>query len=148
MRGFSVGHGEKKTRKLAQFIAAMLKHGTVEAAAAAGIAASTAHRWLKDPEVIRRLATARRDAMNRAMARLQEAAAGAVDCLCEVQREGESESARVSAARCILEQAMRAAELGDLEERLAKLEVIAQVRGWRSDEQPHLAPGKGVNGHA
>jgi len=82
------------------------------------------------------------------MVRLQEAPAGAVDCLCEVQREGESESARVSAARCILEQALRAAEVGDLEERLAKLEAIAQGRGWRvsSDEQPHAAP-KGVNGH-
>ena len=87
--------------------------------------------------------------MNAAMARLQEAAAGAVDCLCEVQREDESESARVSAARCILEQAQRAAEVGDLEERLAKLEAIAQGRGWRvnSDEQTHAAP-KGVNGHA
>jgi hypothetical protein len=85
--------------------------------------------------------------MHHAIGRLQEAAAGAVDCLCEVQKEGESESARVSAARCILEHALRAAELGDLEERLAKLETIAQSRSWRSDEQPHATP-KGVNGHA
>ena len=125
----------------------MMSHGPVEAAAAAGIAASTARRWLKDPVVIRRLAEARRDGLNRAMFRLQEAASGTVDCLCEVQREGESESARVSAARCILEQALRAAELGDLEDRLAKLESIAQGRSWRSDEQTHAAP-KGVNGHA
>jgi hypothetical protein len=60
-----VGHGEKKTRKLDQFIAAMMSHGPVEAAAAAGIAASTARRWMKDPVVIRRLAEPRRDAMNR-----------------------------------------------------------------------------------
>jgi hypothetical protein len=93
------------------------------------------------------LREARRDAMQRAIGRLQEAASGAVDCLCRVQEEGESESARVSAARCILEQALRAAELGDLEERLAKLETIAQGRSWRSDEQPHATP-KGVNGHA
>jgi hypothetical protein len=55
----------------------------------------------------------------------------------------------VSAARCILEQALRAAELGDIEERLAKLEAISQGRGWRgnSDEPSHAAP-KGVNGHA
>jgi hypothetical protein len=102
---------------------------------------------MRDPAVQARLREIRKDAMNAAMARLQEAAARAVDCLCEVQREGESESARVSAARCILEQALRAAELGDLEERLAKLETIAQRRSWRSDEQPH-ATQKGVNGHA
>jgi hypothetical protein len=151
MRGFSVGHGEKKTRRLDQFIAAMLKHRTVEAAATvAGIAASTAHRWLKDPEVIQRLAAARRDAMNRAMARLQEAASGAVDCLCQVQQEGESESARVSAARCILEQALRAVELGDIAERLSKLEAIAQNRTWRGagNEQSHASSPRGVNGHA
>jgi len=136
-------------RKLNGFIAAMLSHSSVEdAARAAGISRVTAWRWLKDPAVQARLREARKDAMNAAMVRLQDAAAGAVDCLCEVQREGESESARVSAARCILEQALRAAEVGDLEERLAKLEAIAQGRGWRvsSDEQPHAAP-KGVNGH-
>src|SRR6516225_3789994 len=99
----------------------MLSHRTVEAAAeAVGIAASSARRWLKDPLVIQRLAEARRDAMNRAIARLQEAATEAVDCLREVQRSGESESARVSAARCILEQSLRAVELGDIQQRLDK----------------------------
>jgi hypothetical protein len=123
MRGFSAGHGEKKTRKLDQFIAAMLNRRTVEAAAeAVGIAASSARRWLKDPVVIQRLAEARRDAMSRAIARLQKAAIEAVDCLCEVQRDGESESARVSAARTILEQALRAVELGDELERLDAIE--------------------------
>jgi hypothetical protein len=138
----------KRPRKLNDFIAAILSRSTVEdAAKVAGIGRATAWRWLKDPAVQARLREARKDAMNAAMVRLQEAAAGAVDCLCEVQQDGESESARVSAARCILEQALRAAELGDLEERLAKLETIAQTRSWRSDEQPHVMP-KGVNGHA
>ena len=143
-------HGGKKGNKLHLFVTALLSHAGVEdAGRAAGISASTAWRWMRDPAVPARLREARKDAMNAAMARLQEAAAGAVDCLCEVQKEGESESARVSAARCILEQALRAAELGDLEERLAKLETIAQGRGWRvsSDEQTPAMP-KGVNGHA
>jgi hypothetical protein len=145
---FSGGHGGKKGNKLHLFVTALLSHaGVEEAGRAAGISASTAWRWMRDPAVQARLREARKDAMNAAMARLQEAASGAVDCLCEVQKEGESESARVSAARCILEQALRAAELGDLEERLAKLETIAQGRSWRGDEQPHATP-KGVNGHA
>jgi hypothetical protein len=91
-----------------------------------GIAASSARRWLKDPLVIQRLAEARRDAMNRAIARLQEAAIEAVDCLCEVQRDGESESTRVSAARTILEQALRAVELGDVLERLGRSQANHQ----------------------
>jgi hypothetical protein len=145
---FSGGHGGKKANKLHLFVTALLSHaGVEEAGRAAGISASTAWRWMRDPAVQARLREVRKDAMNAAMARLQEAAAGAVDCLCEVQKEGESESARVSAARCILEQALRAAELGDLEDRLANLEAIAQGRGWRIDEPSHAAP-KGVNGHA
>jgi hypothetical protein len=144
----SGGHGGKKANKLHLFVTALLSRAGVEdAGRAAGVSSRTAWRWMHDPAVLARLREARKDAMTAAMVRLQEAAAGAVDCLCEVQKEGESESARVSAARCILEQALRAAELGDLEERLAKLEAIAQSRSWRSDEQPHAAP-KGVNGHA
>jgi hypothetical protein len=146
-----IGHGEKKSRKLDAFVANLLLHQTVEEAAhTTGISVPIGFRWMKDPAVVGKLRMARRDAMNRAIVRLQEAASGAVDCLCQVQKEGESESARVSAARCILEQALRATELGDLEDRLAKLESIAQGRGWRvtSDEQTHAAPGRGVNGHA
>src|SRR6516165_10652419 len=96
----SRGHGGKKGRKLDAFVMAMMSHPTVEATAAAvEISPATAYRWLQDEAVIRRLAEARRDAMSRAIARLQEAATEAVDCLCQVQRDGESESARVSAAR-------------------------------------------------
>jgi hypothetical protein len=143
--------GRKLPRKLDGFIAALLSRSSVEAAAeAADISRVTAWRWLKDPAIIQRLREARRDAMNRAIARLQEAASGAVDCLCEVQQEGESESARVSAARTILEQALRAVELGDIEERLAKLEAIAQNRTWRGagNQQSHASSPRGVNGHA
>src|SRR5262245_50062704 len=111
------GHGEKKSRKLDQFIAAMLVHPGVEAAAkSVGISYVTAWRWMKDPAVIAQFREARRDAMRQATARLQEVARESVDCLAEVQRSGESESARVSAARCILEQALKATELDDIQE--------------------------------
>jgi AcrR family transcriptional regulator len=151
MRGnerFSGGHGGKKAQKLDAFIAAMMSHKGVEAAAAAaGISPATAYRWLADPDVIRRLAEARRDAMSRAMARLQEAATGAVDCLCEVQSSGESESARVSAARTILEQALRAVELQDIQQRLDNLETIAKSR-WKGpgNDREAQAPTRTVGG--
>jgi hypothetical protein len=147
-----IGHGEKKSRKLDAFVANLLLHPSVEEAArATGISVPTGFRWMKDAVVLEKLRTARRDAMNRAIVRLQEAASGAVDCLCKVQREGESESARVSAARCILEQALRAAELGDIEERLAKLETIAKSHSWKGAGAEHSlrASGKqGVNSRA
>jgi hypothetical protein len=91
------------------------------------------------------------EAMNRAITSLQEAATRAVNCLCEVQRTKESESARVSATRTILEQAPQAVELGDIQERLSKLEQIAKSRNWREpDDQPNSAPAgaaRNVNGH-
>jgi hypothetical protein len=134
MRGnktFSRGHGAKKGQKLDAFVMAMMSHKTVESAAeAVGISAATAYRWLQDPLVAQHLAQARRDAMNRAIAKLQEAAVQSVDTLCEVQRDGVSESARVSAARCILEQALHAVELANIQERLNKLEAIAKSR-WK-----------------
>jgi hypothetical protein len=134
MRGnesFSGGHGGKKGRKLDAFIAAMMSHKTVEAAAeAVAISPATAYRWLQHADVVRRLAEARRDAMNRAIARLQEAATGAVDSLCQIQRDGESESARVSAARTILEQALRAVELSDVLERLDVLERAVKSQAF------------------
>jgi hypothetical protein len=64
-----------------------------KAAKSVGISYITAWRWMKDPIVLGRLRTARRDVMNRVILRLQEAATGAVDCLCDVQKEDESESA-------------------------------------------------------
>jgi hypothetical protein len=151
---FSADHGGKKApRKLDAFVAAMLAHRTVETAAeAVGISHATAYRWLQHPDVIQRLAEARRDAMKAAMSRLQQAASEAVDCLCEVQREGESESARVSAARTILEQALRSVELRDVQERIDKLEAIVKSRNWKGagiDQPNHAPPGtaREINGH-
>ena len=80
------GHGEKKTRKAEQFIAALLEHPSIEAAAkSVGIGTATAWRWMKDPDFIEQYRDARREAMRHTTARLQEAAREAVECLSEVQ---------------------------------------------------------------
>ena len=115
---------------------------------------ATSWRWMRDPTVLERLAEVRRRSMGHAMMRLQAAASAAVTCLCEVQASGESESARISAARCILEQALRAAEIGDIEERLERLEQIAKTHGaWREpnhdrENQTPTGKNRGVNGPA
>ena len=133
MRHFR-GPGGRKARQLDRFIAELLSRATVEAAAkAAGISSPTAYRWLGDPHVVQRLAEARKDAMGRAMARLQEAAPEAVDCLCAVMAGGDSESARVAAARTVIEQALRAVELGDIQG------ALRQARG--DSEITHVERG-------
>jgi hypothetical protein len=67
MRG-SGGHGEEKSRKLDQFVAAMLNCRTVEdAAKAAGISVASAYRWLRDEVVCERLRVARREVWAGAM---------------------------------------------------------------------------------
>jgi hypothetical protein len=82
------GHGEKRTRKQEQLIAALLSHPTIEAPAkSVGISDATAWRWMKTPEFQAAYRESRREAMRHTTARLQEAAAEAVDALREVQRE-------------------------------------------------------------
>jgi hypothetical protein len=154
MRGFSVGHGEKKSRKLDAFVAAMMTHGSTEAAAeAVGIAASTGYRWLRDEAVIERLRQARQQAWSRAMAQLQEAGPEAVEALRKILREAENEAPRVSAARTLLELGLKSVEIFHIQERLEKLEQIAKTHGvWRdpNDRENQTSAGKNrsVNGSA
>ncbi|HEY6346890.1 MAG TPA: hypothetical protein VIY49_35815 [Bryobacteraceae bacterium] len=123
------GHGEKRSRKQEQFIAALLSNPTVEAAAkAVGIGNVTAWKWRKDPPFDDQYREATRDAMHRAAALLQGAAREAVDTLREIQSEGKSEAARVSAARTILEMALKAADLEDVQRRLDTLEQVVKER--------------------
>jgi hypothetical protein len=150
---FSAGHGGKKARKLDEFIAAMLASPSVEeAAAAVGIGVASAYRWLRDPHVAQRLAEARRDGMQRALARLQANATRAVDNLDELQRSAESEAVRLGASRANLEFALRATEIIDVLERLATIEEKVNGPEWRkNDSPPNIAPagkGRGVNGRA
>lgn len=127
------GHGEKKSRKAEQFIAALLSYPTIEAAAkSVGIGNATAWRWMKDPKFTEEYREARREAMRHTTARLQEAAREAVECLRKVQRTGESESARVSAARTILEQALKAVDLEDVQQRLDTLEQAVRTKPERN----------------
>jgi hypothetical protein len=70
--------------------------------------------------------------MRHTTARLQGASLEAVGVLREIQRAGESESARVSAARTILEQALKAADLEDVQHRLDALEQAVKSQPERS----------------
>jgi hypothetical protein len=143
---------EKGRQKLDRFIAALLTARNLEeAAAAAGISRTTGWRWLRNPEVVEKFREARRDSMMRALTLLQTAAADSVRTLISVQQDdGEAGSVRVSAAKAILDTALKAAELSDIEERLEKLEQIAKGR-WKGDHdrppnQTQAGTTRGVNG--
>jgi DNA-binding MurR/RpiR family transcriptional regulator len=127
------GHGEKLSRKAQQAIAALLTASTLaEAARTAGISEPTLWRWLQRAEFQAAYREARRAAVGQAVAHLQRASGEAVETLRAVMRDLDTPaSARVSAARTVLDLALRAVELEDLAARVDALEQALQ-RGWAS----------------
>jgi hypothetical protein len=110
------GPGEKLTRKQEVAIAALLTAPTIaEAAHAASISEPTLWRWLQREDFQTAYRQARREAVSQALAYLQRVAGEAVDTLRAVMQDAQKPaSARVSAARAVLELAIRGVELEDL----------------------------------
>ncbi len=125
------GHGEKITRKQEAAIAALLSEPTIEKAAkACGIGEATLRRWLQDTGFQERYRTAKKQTLEAVMGRLQQIAGEAVETLREVAVNEEAPaSSRVTAAKAIVETALKAAEIEELEERLTKLEILVAERG-------------------
>ena len=123
-------HGEKLSRKQEQTIAALLTCDSLTAAAAGcGIAEATLHRWLKDDGFQAAYREARRAVVQQAIVQVQGATGEAVKTLRAVMQDADAPaSARVSAAKAILETAIRAVELEDLEARIAALEAAQEPR--------------------
>jgi hypothetical protein len=118
------GHGEKYDRKKEQAIAALLTAPTMtEAAKICGIGETTLWRWLKTPEFSQRYRQARAHMLESAINRLRRFATDAVTTLHEVATDVESPaSSRVAASKAILDTALKAVELEDIESRLSALE--------------------------
>jgi hypothetical protein len=122
----TAGHGEKLTRKQEEAIAALLLHPTLATAAkAAGIGQKTLWRWLRLEGFQMAYHQARREAISRAVGRLQYASTQAVKTLEAVMKQDDSPAAQVTAARTVLEFAFRAVECEDLERRVKELEKIS-----------------------
>ena len=128
----SRGHGTKLPRKRQQAIAALLECGTVkDAAQIVGIGNATLFRWLQDSAFQEAYREAKRRVVEQAISRLQKVSSEAVDTLREIMTDTEKPaSSRVTAARTILEMAIKAVELEDLEVRIVDLERhIRKKRG-------------------
>ena len=110
------GNAGKRPQREDAALAALLSEATVdEAAEKAGISAATLYRWLDDPEFRDRYRGARRQVVEHAVSVLQQAASKAVNVLVTIAEDSTApSSARVSAAKSILDQAFRGLEVIDL----------------------------------
>ncbi len=124
-------NGQKK--KYERAVVALLESDSVlEAARSVNIGETTIYRWMKDVEFQALYRDARREVVRQAVARLQRACRQAVDTLTDVMQCGESPaSARVTAARAVLEMAFKAVELEDIDARVTVLERAGDPGGMR-----------------
>ena len=100
-----------------------------EAAKDAGISEVTLWRWLQDSEFQAAYRKARHHAVSQAISRLQQTATEAVDTLRQIMLDEENPTtARVTAARTILDLSLRALETEDLERRITALETTIGKR--------------------
>ena len=118
--------GVKITRKQEQAIAALLQQPTVvQAAQAAQVGERTLWRWLREKNFKAAYLEARRQVVSQAIAHLQRTTTAAAGTLAQVMDDREAApSARVSAARTILELALKAVEIEELEGRIEALESL------------------------
>ena len=117
---------KRAPKKTHEAIAALLAHPTMkEAAEAVGIGESTLFRWMQDEQFREDYRKARGEVVRQAIARLQRASGEAVDTLRTIMKDDiKPASARVTAARTILDTAVKAVEIEDLEARIEHLEFL------------------------
>jgi hypothetical protein len=122
------GHGEKLTKKKEAVIVALLLEPTLEKAAArVGISESTLWRWTQLESFQAAYREARREAVSQAIGALQRASSEAVEALRGIMQDPAAPAtARESAARSVLEFALKGVEIEDI---LARLEIIENANG-------------------
>jgi phage terminase small subunit len=111
-------------------IAALIETGTIkEAASVAGVGQTTIFRWLQDPKFRRAYKDARTKLVEVAISQVQRACGEAVLVLQGIMNDRElSPGPRVSAARAVLEQAIKTSQLEDILLRLEKVEAKLKNR--------------------
>jgi hypothetical protein len=114
----------KLERRHEVFIAALLTHPTISAAAQqAGISEATGLRWLKRPDVSEAARAARRQVVEAAIAHLQCSASEAVEALRRNLTPETPRAIQVRAAVAVLQFATQAVELVEVLERVDRLEA-------------------------
>jgi hypothetical protein len=116
--------GATLTAKQEKALSALLSEPSItKAAEKIGVNESTLRRWLGEAAFDAAYRQARREAVGQAISRLQQVATHAVTVLLQVMADPKTPaSVRVAAASKVLDLAIRAIELEDIEARLAALE--------------------------
>jgi hypothetical protein len=124
------GHGQKLSRKKEQAIAALLSKPSIpEAAAEVGIGEKTLWRWLQVADFKDSYRAARREVVAHAIAQVQAGLGDAVKTLQDIMSDSDAPaSARVSAARTMIDMGVKAVEVEDIEGRISKLEKLINER--------------------
>ncbi len=118
--------------KAEKVLTALLHHGAVRSAAKeAGVSEATVFRYLQDAEFQRRYRAARAAVVDAAIALMQRLCANAVSTLDTVMHDTEAPaSARVSAAKTILEQSIGGVELTGLRQEIEDIKgMLAEREG-------------------
>lgn len=121
---------DRLTAQQRAFVVALFGHTVEGAAAEVGISPRTAWRWLAQAHVKEAVQQAQQEALQAVTRQAVQAMSEALGVLQEVAADRQSPTgARVSAARAILENALRFAETVDLSERVSALEAQMQKGG-------------------
>jgi hypothetical protein len=118
------GHGQKLSRKKEQTIAALLSQPSIGSAAKkVGIGEKTLFRWIQLDEFKQAYKNARRQVVDQTIAQIQSVMSEAVQTLLNIMSDGTAPaSAKVSAARALLDIGFKVVEIEDLESRIEKIE--------------------------
>ncbi|MBL8190284.1 MAG: hypothetical protein JNK38_19870 [Acidobacteria bacterium] len=124
---------ERLSAKQHRAIEALLSEPTTRAAAAAAdVSEATIWRWLAEPEFSAAYRAARGRLLESTLTALQSASVDAVVCLREILNDKTAQvSARVSAAKSVLELGLKARETLETQERLAYLEKALEIKTAR-----------------
>ena len=115
------------TPKQERALFALVKTGSPsQAAAIAGVAEGSIHRWMQQPEFISQYRAARRNIVDGTVSQIQTDSREAASILLSIAKNSMNDAARVSACRAIIGQAIDAVTLVDLQERVDELERIAK----------------------
>lgn len=116
--------GEKLSKRREAAIAILLTTSTLQdASKKIGVSYSTLWRWLQESNFQKALKEARRQAVSQATSTLSKICHESVLTLQEIMNDKNAPaSARVSAAKTVLDSGLKGVELDDLDARLAALE--------------------------
>ncbi|MEI6157018.1 MAG: hypothetical protein WCP87_01475 [Atribacterota bacterium] len=119
-----IENGGKLNRKMEVAIVELLAQPTIALAAEkAKVSQGTLYRWLNDPEFQAAFRKAKKEIVGHALTQVQKSVSRAVYTLLYQMENGVVESAKVSAAKAVLEFAIRVVEIEDLESRIDALEA-------------------------